>query len=223
MKIIKKITFYLGPLLLFFSVHADSSRMDVQLELAYPDVSTERPIQITSVPDDSGRIFLVLQEGKILVLPRNIQSSSFETLIDLTPLNLIDNAFEEGLLGFVLHPDFSNNGLVYLYHTLQDPKRSVLVEKRIENLRKLEMDDSHHREILSIPQPYWNHNSGVPCFGPDGFLYLSTGDGGKANDPHDHSQNTFSLLGKILRIDVDKRSGDLEYGIPPDNPFFFFF
>ena len=220
MKIIQKITFYLGPLLLFFSVHADSTRMDVQLELAYPDVSTERPIQITSVPDDSGRIFLVLQEGKILVLPRNIQSSSFETLIDLTPLNLIDNAFEEGLLGFVLHPNFSNNGLVYLYHTLQDPKRSVLVEKRIENLRKLEMDDSHHREILSIPQPYWNHNSGVPCFGPDGFLYLSTGDGGKANDPHDHSQNTFSLLGKILRIDVDKRSGDLEYGIPPDNPFF---
>ena len=81
------------------------------------------------------------------------------------------------------------------------------------------MDKSHQRTLIEIEQPYWNHNSGVPEFGPDGYLYLSTGDGGSANDPHDFSQNTFSLLGKVLRLDVDKKEGSLEYAIPDDNPY----
>ena len=106
--------------------------------------------------------------------------------------------FEEGLLGLVFHPKYQSNGLFYLYHTLQSPKRSVLVERRVKDLKRLELDSSHDRTLLEIEQPYWNHNSGVPEFGPDGYLYLSTGDGGNANDPHDFSQNTFSLLGKVL-------------------------
>jgi quinoprotein glucose dehydrogenase len=93
-----------------------------------------------------------------------------------------------------------------------------LVERRIKDQKSLKLDTKHNRTLIEIEQPYWNHNSGVPKFGPDGYLYLSTGDGGKANDPHDFSQNTFSLLGKILRIDVDTKEGALEYGIPMDNP-----
>ena len=89
----------------------------------------------------------------------------------------------------------------------------------MNNRTSLTVDATYSRLVLEIEQPYWNHNSGVPEFGPDGFLYLSTGDGGKANDPHDFAQNTFSLLGKVLRLDVDGREGDLAYGIPEDNPF----
>ena len=137
----------------------------------------------------------------------------------LNDLKMIVKDFEEGLLGLVFHPKYRSNGLFYLYHTLQSPKRSVLVERRVKDQKKLALDPNHNRTLIEIGQPYWNHNSGVPEFGPDGYLYLSTGDGGKANDPHDFSQNTFSLLGKVLRLDVDQTEGALEYGIPEDNPF----
>ena len=92
------------------------------------------------------------------------------------------------------------------------------MEHRFSDLKTFSVDPHHQREILSIPQPYWNHNSGIPVFGPDGHLYLSTGDGGNANDPHDH-RKTLSLLGKVLRIDVDSQVWCLPYGIPSDNPF----
>ena len=77
----------------------------------------------------------------------------------------------------VFHPKFPKDKGFFLYHTLQNPKRSVLVERRIDDLGKLSVDPSRARVLLEISQPYWNHNSGIPVFGPDGFLYLSTGDG----------------------------------------------
>ena len=199
------------------SESADSIRVEV--ERVFESFDTPRPIQLLPAPGDSGRNFLVLQEGKVLLTPAKGNDSSFDTIMDITKLELIDNAFEEGLLGIAFHPQVNENRLFYAYHTLQNPKRTVLVEHKFSDLKTFSLDENHMREILSIPQPYWNHNSGIPCFGPDGHLYLSTGDGGNANDPHDHSQNTFSLLGKVLRIDVDSRSGALPYGIPSDNPF----
>ena len=84
---------------------------------------------------------------------------------------------------------------------------------------KNKADMKSERVLLEFPQPYWNHNGGVMTFGNDGKLFISSGDGGKANDPHNNSQNLNNLLGKILRIDVNKKTGNLEYGIPADNPF----
>ena len=193
--------------------------LGAQVEQVFKSVDTPRPIQITATPDKSGRLFLVLQEGKVLLLGKERGNSSSDVILDLTGLDLIDNAFEEGLLGLAFHPECAKNNLFYIYHTLQNPKRSVLVERKFSDLKSFSVDQKYQREILSILQPYWNHNSGIPVFGPDGFLYLSTGDGGSANDPHNHSQNTFSLLGKVLRIDVDSQVGSLPYKIPADNPF----
>ncbi len=190
-----------------------------ELVRTYAKIETPKPINVVVPPDGSNRQFLVLQGGKILLLPKDHSSSKAEIFLDLSGLNMIEKAFEEGLLGLVFHPKFKKNGKFYLYHTLQNPKRSRLVERRMSKKTPGKVDDKYERILMELPQPFWNHNSGNPVFGPDGFLYLPTGDGGKANDPLDHSQNTFALYGKILRIDVDSRTGDLPYGVPKDNPF----
>ncbi|MDA9962664.1 PQQ-dependent sugar dehydrogenase [Opitutales bacterium] len=213
----KKSLFLLLPILscLCFGKPA----VEYQLSRVYNKIKTPKPINIVVMPDGSGKELLVLQGGKVLTLPKDRSSGKSDVFLDLSGANMIEKAFEEGLLGLVFHPDFKKNKKFYLYHTLQNPKRSRLVERRMSKKDPSKPDDKYERLLLELPQPFWNHNSGNPVFGPDNFLYISTGDGGKANDPLDHSQNTFALYGKILRIDVDARTGDLPYGIPGDNPF----
>ena len=209
--------------IIFLSVHlsvvAKVNKLTIPIEQKLKDTDTPKPISWVVVPDGSDRSLFVLQGGRVLIVPSSLEDKKLTPFIELSPEEMIVKDFEEGLLGLVFHPKYATNGLFYLYHTLQSPKRSVLVERRVKDQKNLLLDDKHNRTLIEIEQPYWNHNSGVPEFGPDGYLYLSTGDGGKANDPHDFSQNTFSLLGKVLRIDVDKTEGALEYGIPEDNPF----
>ena len=211
------ITAYLECFGIKMSAKTETVTISIQQELK--ETETPKPISWVVVPDESGRSLLILQGGKVLVIPSSLKDSQVRTFMELAPEEMIIKDFEEGLLGLVFHPNYKSNGLFYLYYTMQRPKRSVLVERRVKNQKKMELDLKHDRTLIEIEQPYWNHNSGVPEFGPDGYLYLSTGDGGKANDPHDFSQNTFSLLGKVLRIDVDKAEGALGYGIPEDNPF----
>ncbi|MBT5910843.1 MAG: glucose sorbosone dehydrogenase [Opitutae bacterium] len=213
----KKTLYFFLPFLCSLSL----AKPDVEYELSrtYNNIDTPKPISVVVMPDGSGKELLVLQGGKVLVLPKDRSSGKPQIFLDLTGVNMIKKAFEEGLLGLVFHPEFKRNKKFYLYYTLQDPKRSRLVERRMSKKDPAKVDEKYERLILELPQPFWNHNSGNPIFGPDKFLYVSTGDGGKANDPLDHSQNTFALYGKILRIDVDSRTGDLPYGIPKDNPF----
>jgi quinoprotein glucose dehydrogenase len=215
--------FSIFAVLLFFlfqlGVFAETKKLSIPIQQKLKETETPKPISWVVLPDGSGRSLLVLQGGKVLIVPPEFKGKKIRTFLEISSEEMIVKDFEEGLLGLVFHPQYLSNGLFYLYHTLQEPKRSVLVERRMQDRKKLVLDENHHRTLIEIEQPYWNHNSGVPEFGPDGYLYLSTGDGGKANDPHDFSQNTFSLLGKVLRIDVDKTEGALEYGIPEDNPF----
>lgn len=177
------------------------------------------PAAVVVAPDGSGRQFLVQQGGKILILPADSGSGEAKTFLDISDRKLIANAFEEGLLGLAFHPKFKDNGKFYIYHTIQGPKRTRVVEFKTDAADRDRVDAESERVLLEIPQPFWNHNSGNLVFGPDGFLYIGVGDGGKGDDPLQFGQNRFVLNGSILRIDVDKRDGDLEYGIPGDNPF----
>ena len=207
-------TLLLAPLFLFSEASGK-----YQFKRVHAGLSTPKPISVVLVPDGSGREILVLQCGKALVLPKDRSSGEEEVFFDISSKNMIEKAFEEGLLGIAFHPKFKKNKKFFVYYTLQNPKRTRLVEMRMSKKDSSKPDLKYERVLLEVPQPYWNHNSGNPVFGPDGYLYLSLGDGGKANDPLNLAQNPFLLWGKVLRIDVNSRSGALPYGIPKDNPF----
>ena len=201
----------LGCLLTTLSGAAPKAKFTV----AYPNLKIKKPVWVSALPGTDQEL-IVSQSGTIYSLPKNRDSKSAGVWFDLTSKVQIEKDFEEGLLGLIFHPNHKSNGKFYVYYSRQSPKRSILSEFVTKNGKP---DPTSERVVLEINQPFWNHDSGQPTFGPDGYLYLSTGDGGKGNDPLLTSQNLFSLLGKVIRIDVDNRSGDLAYGIPKDNPF----
>jgi quinoprotein glucose dehydrogenase len=127
---------------------------------------------------------------------------------------------EEGLLGLAVHPKYKQNGEFFLYYTTTDaPHTSVVSRFRVSKDDPNKADADFEEELLRIPQPFWNHNGGGLAFGPDGMLYIALGDGGKADDPFGNGQNLGTLLGSILRIDVDHKDEGQAYAIPKDNPF----
>ena len=185
----------------------------------FKGLKIERPISVIVAPDGSGREFLVQQRGQILILPKDRSSKSAVTFLDLSDRKMEEKEFEEGLLGLVFHPKFKENGKFYLYYSQQDPKRSVISEMQVSKDNPDKADPETERILLEVPQPFWNHNSGNMLFGQDGYLYICFGDGGKRDDPLRLAQNLFVFNGKMIRIDVDTKSGAREYGIPKDNPF----
>lgn len=131
-------------------------------------------------------------------------------------------ASEEGLLGLAFHPRFRDNGRFYLNYvaSLNGHDTSHVAEWTFPDPNDLRSGTPRAgRVLMTIEQPYANHNAGQLAFGPDGYLYVGWGDGGYANDPHDNGQNTRVLLGKMLRIDVNRTEAGRSYAIPPDNPF----
>jgi len=200
------------------NLFASPSLPSLELKVAFPELKFDRPLWIEEVPDDSKRLIIMQQNGKVFVLSDSHKADELKVFVDLTDRKpMVQN--EEGLLAFSFHPQFKANGLFYLYYSQQAPKRSVLSEMRISKEDGNKADLTSERILLEIPQPYWNHNGGTVLFGPDGYLYLSLGDGGAFNDPHLLGQSGHFLLGKILRLDVNSHTGKLPYGIPKDNPF----
>jgi glucose/arabinose dehydrogenase len=205
---------------LFATTHGEDSHL---LQPVFTKVNVERPISIVVPPDGTGRLFLIQQRGQVRILPKDESSSDAQMFLDYSTrgMEAKNGLFEEGLQGFAFHPKFKENGKFYFCHTQQDLKRSVISEMRVSSTDANKADESTERVLLEVPQPYWNHDSGNMAFGPDGFLYLSFGDGGgmPGGDPLRTAQNRFILNGKILRIDVDRAQGSRAYGIPPSNPF----
>ncbi|MBD3337111.1 MAG: glucose dehydrogenase [Candidatus Eisenbacteria bacterium] len=172
-----------------------------------------RPLYVTS-PENDHRLFIVEQEGmiKILKLGEVLPAPFLDITDRVTNISGYD---ERGLLGLVFHPDYAQNGYFYVNYT--DTSSNTVVA-RFEVTADPDVADPDSEEILlTIDQPFGNHNGGMMAFGPsDGYLYIGTGDGGSAGDPGNRAQDLGVLLGKILRIDVD---GGFPYVIPSDNPF----
>lgn len=171
----------------------------------------ERPIDLTHSGDGSGRLFVVEQAGVIRILEN-------EQILSIPFLDIRDRVGsggnEQGLLGLAFHPNYVQNGYFFVNYTDLNG-HTVIARYRLSSDPYL-ADPSTETRLLQVSQPYANHNGGGLAFGPDGYLYIGLGDGGLYGDPQGNGQKPDSLLGKLLRIDVD--SGE-PYAIPPDNPF----
>jgi glucose/arabinose dehydrogenase len=189
----------------------------LRLVEAFPRLQFERPLYLAELPDGSGRLVLLEQDGRIHLFENRPDADATELALDLTgQVRRVHN--EEGLLGLAFHPGFAANRQVFLFYSASDPRRDVLSRFTFDEDRRKILRSSEE-VLLEVTQPWGNHNGGMIEFGPDGFLYVSYGDGGAAGDPHGNAQNLRSLLGKILRIDVDRCDPGRPYAVPPDNPF----
>jgi glucose/arabinose dehydrogenase len=200
---------------------ADESPLDtVKVEPAWPNLTVDRAIVLTHAGDGSGRTFVASQMGKVYILPKDESASEAQLFFDLEKkVSYKDNENEEGFLGFCFHPKFKENGQFFAYYTLKDADHlSVISRFTVDPKNPDRADASTEQEIMRIPQPFWNHNGGTICFGPDGYLYVGLGDGGKRDDPMGNGQNAATLLGSILRIDVDHHDQGKAYAVPKDNP-----
>ena len=178
-----------------------------------------RPLMITHANDGSGRRFIVEQSGLIYVIAKDGQKAKiFLDIRDIT--RPWKKANEEGLLGLAFHPRFSETGEFFVcYSPVNAPQSERISRFHVSAKDSRKADKNSEETVLQFDQPFPNHNGGSIAFGPDGFLYVGLGDGGSRNDPFDNAQNLGVLLGKILRIDIDRRGAETAYAIPLDNPF----
>lgn len=185
---------------------------DIQLSVDEIVVSgLVNPIYLTHAGDGSGRLFVVEQAGRV----RIIQNGELiqEPFLDITE-NVLSGG-ERGLLSVTFHPDYESNHYFYVYYTQNQDGATVVARYQTPEDPNV-ANPSSAKTLITVAQPYPNHNGGQLAFGADGYLYIGLGDGGSVGDPQNYAQNLNSLLGKILRLDVDQ--GD-PYAIPPDNPY----
>jgi len=179
-----------------------------------------RPLYVTHIPGDYSRIFIVEQRGNPAANQARIMVYNLNTnTLNATPFLVsptVTTGSEQGLLGLAFHPDYMTNGKFYINYT-NSTGATQIAQYTDANVNNDVYDAGSVTSVLLIAQPFSNHNGGWISFGPDGYLYIATGDGGSANDPGNRAQNVNDLLGKMLRIDVD--SG-FPYSSPSDNPFF---
>lgn len=169
----------------------------------------QSPVLLTHAPGDRDRLFVVEKPGRI----RIIRDGSTLTTPFLDVSGLVSNGGEQGLLGLAFHPDYATNGYFFVNYT--DVDGDTRIVRYSVGASADVADPGSAEEVLTVEQPFENHNGGHLAFGPDGFLYIGMGDGGDGGDPFGHGQNVATLLGSMLRIDVD----ELPYRLPASNPY----
>lgn len=191
-----------------------------QPSLSFTTFSTgySRAVDIRHCNDS--RLFVVQQAGKIIICD-STGTKMATPFLDLTGIctNPVSAGDERGLLGMAFHPDYKNNGYFYVNYTASSGGATTIARYSVNPNDSNLADNSSALILLTIPQPFTNHNGGSLSFGPDGYLYIGMGDGGSGNDPGNRAQDRTQLLGKMLRIDVDHPQAPLNYSIPPTNPY----
>jgi glucose/arabinose dehydrogenase len=216
----------------------DQRPLDVRVVPAFPNIQwpdwvngldvgrprDPRPLLLTGAGDGTNRVFVVSQYGSVHVWPNKPDADEMETFLDIQDrVQYDDRMNEEGFLGLAFHPRYKENGEFFIYYsakpTPENPHVTVISRFRVSPDDPDRALADSEEVLMRIKHPYWNHKGGTIVFGPDGYLYVGLGDGGARDDPHGNGQNLKTLLGSILRIDVDHKDEGLAYAIPKDNPF----
>ena len=207
--------------MLIATTATQAADLGVSIEAAFPNLRIARPIVVTHAGDGSNRIFVASQLGSVHVFDKNSEVEEADVFFDHEEqVTYKDKENEEGLLGFAMHPNYKENGEFFLFYTTSDAEHTSVVSRfRVSKDDPNKADSTYEEELIRIPQPFWNHNGGTLAFGPDGYLYIALGDGGKGGDPLKNGQNLSTLNGSILRIDVDNKDEGKNYAIPKSNPF----
>ncbi|MDB5934697.1 MAG: glucose dehydrogenase [Massilia sp.] len=185
----------------------------VTLALRQVATGLDNPVFLTA-PAADARLFIVERAGRIRILQNGLVSSL--PFLDIS--GRVSTAGEGGLLSMAFHPQYATNGQYFIYFT--DTAGDIVVERRSVSPNPSQSDPTSALEIIRIAHPgFTNHYGGLVAFGPDGYLYLGTGDGGSAGDPPRNAQNLGSLLGKMLRLDINGATAGAPYAVPATNPF----
>ena len=187
------------------------------LQMVFTGVGFTAPVWLGMAPEDTAWWYVAEQSGRLLRFANEDAVADVEEVLDIRA-RVDDSTSEMGLLGVAFHPEFEDNGYVYLRYSASGGMEDHL--EHVTRFTSLDggatLDPATAFTILTVSQPYWNHNGGHLTFGPDGYLYVGWGDGGLAGDPGNRAQDLEDPLGKLLRIDVD---GGSPYAIPDTNPF----
>lgn len=183
---------------------------------AFPNLTFQRPLGLRHPGDGSNHLFVVEQQGVIYRFQNDSTTTEKSVFLDIRD-RVIDGG-ERGLLGLAFHPNFEMNGYFYVNYTADNPLHTVISRFEVDPGNGQVIPGSE-TIILTFEQPFANHNGGAIRFGPAGYLFIGTGDGGSSGDPRGNAQDRTALLGKILRIDVNNSENNKNYSIPPDNPY----
>jgi glucose/arabinose dehydrogenase len=209
---------YLFGLSFFFVLVSCTSAQTDSSNSSFTQVVTglNQPVGVTHAGDSSNRLFVTQKDGLIRIVQDGQLLS--EPFLDVSSLITPEPQAEQGLLGLAFHPNYKNNGTFFIYYSDATKKENgaanTVVARYQVSTDPNKADPTSAKIILTIEQPFWNHNGGHIAFGPDGYLYIGTGDGGDGGDPQENAENLTKLLGKLLRIDVNADT----YTVPETNP-----